>query len=167
MIRLSEPLRRRGDYFIRQCTIDDIPQVISINLSNLPEHYSDSFFEQLLKDNPESFLVAEVDGKVIGYVMCRIEYGFSSLKRFGFARKGHLVSIAISEQHRNKGLGRVLMTKVMNALKLKNCSEMYLEVRISNVVAVKLYEKLKFKIISRLRWYYRDGEDAYLMGVPF
>jgi ribosomal-protein-alanine N-acetyltransferase len=164
---VPKPLRRWGDYFIRQCTTEDIPQVISINLSNLPEHYSDSFFEQLLKDNPESFLVAEVDGKVIGYVMCRIEYGFSAIKKFGFARKGHLVSIAISEPHRNKGLGIVLMTEVMNALKIKNCSEMYLEVRISNVVGIKLYEKLKFNNISRLRWYYRDGEDAYLMGTSF
>jgi ribosomal-protein-alanine N-acetyltransferase len=49
-------------------------------------------------------------------------------------------------------------------LKNKNCSEVFLEVRVSNSEAVGLYEKLGFKVVSNLRWYYRDGEDAYMMA---
>ena len=158
-------LRKIGDYSIRQCTHDDLGKVISINLDTLPEHYSDSFFEQLLVDNPESFLISEIDSSVIGYIMCRIEYGLSSIKKFGFARKAHIVSIAISEPHRSKGIGSVLIEEAKKALKQKNCSEIFLEVRTSNKNGIELYERLGFKILTTLKWYYRDGEDAYLMGL--
>jgi ribosomal-protein-alanine N-acetyltransferase len=43
--------------------------------------------------------------------------------------------------------------------------EIYLEVRVSNTGAIKMYERLRFEIKSRLRSYYRDGEDAYLMAL--
>ena len=37
----------------------------------------------------------------------------------------------------------------------------------SNTDAVRLYEKLGFSIIQRLKSYYRDGEDAYVMAIEF
>ena len=45
--------------------------------------------------------------------------------------------------------------------------ELTMEVRCSNNDAVKLYEKLGFSIIQRLKAYYRDGEDAYVMAIDF
>ncbi|KAG2480289.1 MAG: hypothetical protein NPMRth3_520004 [Nitrosopumilales archaeon] len=44
---------------------------------------------------------------------------------------------------------------------------MYLEVRCSNNDAVKLYENMGVIIKQRLKTYYRDGEDAYLMATEF
>ncbi|MEM3383623.1 MAG: ribosomal protein S18-alanine N-acetyltransferase [Nitrososphaerales archaeon] len=164
MIGLQKLHLKIGDYVIRNCSKEDLPSVISINLVSLPEHYSDIFFEEILNELPEAFLIAEKDGVVVGYIMCRIEYGLSVLHKFGLARKGHIVSIAVLEQHRRKGLGYGLIKEALKALKNKNCSEVFLEVRVSNLEAIKLYEKLGFKVISKLRWYYRDGEDAYLMG---
>lgn len=158
-------LRKIGDYMIRRCKREDIPFVISINLTSLPEHYSDLFFEEILNELPEAFLVAERNGIVVGYIMCRIEYGLSILRKFGLARKGHIVSIAVLEEHRRKGLGQGLVEEALQALKNRNCSEIYLEVRVSNSEAIKLYEKLGLKVVSRLRWYYRDGEDAYMMAM--
>ena len=52
-------------------------------------------------------------------------------------------------------------------VKLKKSDELYLEVRCSNNEAIKLYEKLGFVIKQRLKAYYRDGEDAYLMAIEF
>lgn len=156
--------KKIDDYIIRNCSKEDLPSVISINLTSLPEHYSNLFFEEILNELPEAFLIAEKNGMVVGYIMCRIEYGLSILHRFGLARKGHIISIAVLEQHRRKGLGYGLVKEALQALKNKNCSEAFLEVRVSNSEAIRLYEKLGFKVISRLRWYYRDGEDAYMMG---
>jgi ribosomal-protein-alanine N-acetyltransferase len=157
-------LRRVGDYTIRRSNKEDLSDVISINLSSLPENYAYPFFEEILNELPEAFLVAEKDGVVVGYMMCRIEYGLSTLHKFGLARKGHIVSLAVLEQHRRKGLGQGLVEEASRALKNKNCSEVFLEVRVSNSEAVGLYEKLGFKVVSNLRWYYRDGEDAYMMA---
>jgi ribosomal-protein-alanine N-acetyltransferase len=133
----------------------------------LPEHYSDYFFQSILRELPESFIVAELDNKVVGYIMCKIEFGFSNFRKLGFVKKGHVVSVAVLQQHRNQGIGKALMLEGINGVIARKTDEMYLEVRVSNETAVRIYERLGFQIKSKLRAYYRDGEDAYLMALEF
>ena len=156
-----------GDCILRRCELSDIIPVIEINLRTLPEHYSDYFYESLLEELPEAFIVAEISGKIVGYIMCKIEHGFSNFKKLGFVKKGHVVSIAVIDEHRRKGFGSVLVDEAVKGVKTIQGSELYLEVRCSNNDAVKLYEKLGFSIIQRLKAYYRDGEDAYVMAIEF
>ena len=160
-------LREIGNCVIRRCDPSDIIPVMEINMKTLPEHYSDYFYESLLAELPEAFLVAEAEKKLIGYIMCKIEYGFSNFKKLGFVKKGHVVSIAVLPEHRQKGIGRALVEEAISGVKLKRSDELYLEVRCSNNEAIKLYEKLGFIIKQRLKAYYRDGEDAYLMTIEF
>jgi ribosomal-protein-alanine N-acetyltransferase len=97
--------------------------------------------------------------------MCKIEFGFSNFRKLGFVKKGHVVSVAVLNEHRNQGLGKALMLEGINGVIARKTDEIYLEVRVSNVSAVRMYERLGFQIKSRLRAYYRDGEDAYLMAL--
>ena len=140
---------------------------MEINLRTLPEHYSDYFYESLLEELPEAFIVAEISGKIIGYIMCKTEYGFSNFKKLGFVKKGHVVSVSVVEEYRGKGFGSALVGESIKGVKIRQCNELYLEVRCSNNDAVKLYEKLGFIIKQKLQTYYRDGEDAYLMAIEF
>jgi len=160
-------LRQIGNCIIRRCDPIDIIPVMEINLKTLPEHYSDYFYESLLDELPEAFLIAEISGKLIGYIMCKTEYGFSNFKKLGFVKKGHVVSVAVIDEHRGKGFGSELVNESLKGVKMRQCGEMYLEVRCSNNDAVRLYEKLGFSINQRLKTYYRDGEDAYLMAINF
>jgi len=160
-------LRQIGNCIIRRCDPTDIIPVMEINLKTLPEHYSDYFYESLLDELPEAFLIAEISGKLIGYIMCKTEYGFSNFKKLGFVKKGHVVSVAVIDEHRGKGIGSELVNESLKGVKMRQCGEMYLEVRCSNTDAVRLYEKLGFSINQRLKTYYRDGEDAYLMAINF
>ncbi len=160
-------LREIGDCVIRRCDASDIIPVMEINMKTLPEHYSDYFYESLLSELPEAFLVAEINRKLVGYIMCKIEYGFSNFKKLGFVKKGHVVSVAVLEEHRKKGIGRALVEEAISGVKIKKTDELYLEVRCSNNEAVRLYEKIGFTIKQRLKAYYRDGEDAYLMTIEF
>lgn len=157
-------LGRVGEYDIRRCGDEDIPAVIQINLKTLPERYSDHFYYEILTESPETFLVAELGPTVVGYLMCRIEYGFSSLKRLSLARKGHIVSVAVLPEHRGKGLGARLLEVGHAEMLKKSCSECYLEVRVTNEGAIALYQRLGYKVTSRLDAYYKDGEAAYLMA---
>ena len=160
-------LNQKGVCIFRRCELGDIIPVMEINLSTLPEHYSDYFYESLLQELPEAFIVAEISGKIIGYIMCKMEHGFSNFKKLGFVKKGHVVSIAVINEHRRKGFGSALVDETIKGVKIKQCSELYLEVRCSNNDAVRLYEKLGFSIAQRLKAYYRDGEDAYVMAIDF
>ena len=60
----------------RRAEASDLISVMEINLKTLPEHYSDYFYESLLAELPEAFIVAEIGGKHVGYIMCKTEYGF-------------------------------------------------------------------------------------------
>ena len=158
-------LKQIGNCILRRSELGDIIPVIEINLRTLPEHYSDYFYESLLEELPEAFIVAEISGKIVGYIMCKMEHGFSNFKKLGFVKKGHVVSVAVIDEHRGKGFGSVLVNEAIKGVKIRQCSELYLEVRCSNNDAVRLYEKLGFFIIQRLKAYYRDGEDAYVMAI--
>ena len=94
---------------------------MEINLKTLPEHYSDYFYESLLDELPEAFLVAEISGKLIGYIMCKTEYGFSNFKKLGFVKKGHVVSVAVIDEHRVKGFGSELVNESLKGLKMRQC----------------------------------------------
>lgn len=162
---MQTALRRVNGYLIRRCEYEDLSPVISINLKTLPEHYTEYFFESLLREIPEAFIIAEIENNVVGYIMCKLEFGFSNFRKLGFVKKGHVVSISILEDHRGKGIGEALMIEGINGVSTRKADEIYLEVRTSNLPAISLYEKLGFKTKSILKSYYRDGEDANLMAL--
>ena len=160
-------LREHNGAIFRRCEPSDLIGVMEINMKTLPEHYSDYFYESLLVEAPEAFLIAEKSGQHIGYIMCKTEFGFSNFKKLGFVKKGHVVSVAVLEEYRGNGYGKVLVKEAFKGVKEKQCDEMYLEVRCSNTEAVKLYQDLGMDIKQRLKSYYRDGEDAYMMAIEF
>ena len=147
--------------------MNDLRSVVHINNVCLPENYTDYFFIDLYQRFPETFIVAEKDGVIIGYVLCRIESGFSglSLKTLGISKKGHIISIAVLPENRNIGVGYALVDEALHAMSMsyeaKSC---YLEVRVSNDVALSLYKRLGFEVERTLKEYYSDGEDAYIMS---
>jgi len=150
-------------YSIRKFNMNDLQGVMQINRTCLPENYTDFFFLDLYRRFPETFIVAEQDGEVVGYIMCRVEVGLSGLGLGGLIKKGHVVSIAVSSEHRRKGIGEALVSKAMEAMKLYNAKQSYLEVRVTNDDAIRLYKKLGFEVSRTMHGYYADGEDAHVM----
>ena len=157
-------LGRAGDYTVRFADAGDVPAVIEVNSKTLPEHYSDYFYYEILNEFPNTFIVAELGGKVVSYIMCRVEYGLSVIRRFGLARKGHVISIATLAEHRGKGVGTYLMERAMDEMRKGGCKEVFLEVRVTNEEAVRLYRKMNFQVTGTMQGYYKDGESAYLMA---
>jgi ribosomal-protein-alanine N-acetyltransferase len=138
---------------------------MQINTACLPENYSSFFYKDLYQKYPETFLVAEADSEAQGYIMCRIERGWSKLGRLTPSRLCHIVSIAVMPKYRRRGMGRELIVQAMKkGREVYGANEGYLEVRISNDSAINLYEKLGFEKIKRNYGYYMDGEDAWVMA---
>ena len=150
-------------YVIRRAKEEDINGVIYINSVTLPEHYTTPFYTSILSTNPETFLVVEYKGRIIGYHMGRIEYGLTFRGMPRFVKKGHVISIAVLEEHRRKGVGTMLIKTALEEFAKKGCEVSFLEVRVSNEPAINLYKKLGYEIVDRIRGYYNDGEDAYVM----
>lgn len=154
-------------FMVRGFRSEDLNSVMEINSECLPENYSSFFYKDLHRRFPRTFLVAEADGAPQGYVMCRIERGLSKLKSLRPVRLCHVVSIAVREDYRRRGIAtKLMLTAMLNGNEEYNATECYLEVRVSNEPAINLYEKLGFSKVKRNFGYYMDGEDAWVMAAP-
>ncbi len=159
-----------SDVVIRSARQEDLPKVVVINRKELPENYPYSFFEFILKLNPDVFLVAEKDGEIVGYLMAHVERGKSLINIYEDLPKEvkegptiHLLSIAVLSDYQGIGIGTKLLRELIERAKEKGVKYIYLEVRVSNKKAINLYEKMGFEKYKRIPMYYMDGEDAYLM----
>jgi ribosomal-protein-alanine N-acetyltransferase len=150
---------------LRKFVPDDLQGVMQINRVCLPENYTDFFFMDLHQRFPETFTVAEENKEIAGYIMCRIEVGLSNLGLGGLIRKGHVVSIAVLPQSRRKGVAKALISRALEGMRYYKAKQCFLEVRVTNEVAVSLYKKLGFDVTRTLSGYYSDGEDAYVMTI--
>ncbi|MEM2058077.1 MAG: N-acetyltransferase [Thermoproteota archaeon] len=150
---------------IKHAEPEHLPSIIEINRLELPENYPPSFFMDLLERFPNYFLVAVLakTGEVIGYVMCRIETGFPSEGGFNIVRKGHVVSLAVKKQFHGKGIGKTLMTSVLDEMIRNSIDESFLEVRVNNEKAIRLYKALGYRIVREIPHYYLDGTSGLLM----
>jgi ribosomal-protein-alanine N-acetyltransferase len=143
--------------------MSDLASVTRINRACLPENYTDFFFVDLFYRFSETFVVAEENSTIVGYIMCRVEVGLSSFGFGGLMKKGHVVSVAVMPEHRRKGIGEALINRAIEGMRHYGAKQCYLEVRASNVPAVDLYKKLGFEITRTIHGYYQDGEDAHVM----
>ena len=90
-----------NEFKIRKGKFKDIPEVIEINMKTLPEHYSDDFYEDMVKNSHETFLVAE-NKDIVGYIICRIEHGFSSFKKLKIVKKATLYQLRLKRSIEEK-----------------------------------------------------------------
>jgi ribosomal-protein-alanine N-acetyltransferase len=153
----------QNNFTLRQFTPADLESVVGINRVCLPENYAPYFFMDTFNTLPQTFIVAESQGRVAGYIMCRIEHGFSELRKLRFAKKGHIVSVAVLPDYRKQGMGCSLVERAISALSATHVDECYLEVRVTNYPAISLYRKMNFEVTRTIPRYYFDGSDAYVM----
>jgi ribosomal-protein-alanine N-acetyltransferase len=79
-------------------------------------------------------------------------------------REIHITNLAVDPARRRRGLARVLLGHVLDDARRRAVELVFLEVRPTNVEAVRLYESFGFRVIGRRKGYYFDtGEDALVM----
>ncbi|NOT16000.1 MAG: ribosomal protein S18-alanine N-acetyltransferase [Methylotenera sp.] len=87
--------------------------------------------------------------------------------------EAHLLNLSIAKAYQKKGLGRYLLEYMIKQAKQHHATNMFLEVRTSNISAIALYENIGFNEMAIRRGYYpadpkvfKSGrEDAVLMGL--
>lgn len=80
------------------------------------------------------------------------------------AGEGDITNIAVNPSYRKQGIASNILKKLFEVCKENNCSDITLEVRVSNIPAQNLYKKFNFKEEGIRKKYYSDnGEDAMIM----
>jgi len=104
----------------------------------------DEILKKLQRD-PDLFLVAASDEKIIGSVIG----GFDG-------RRGLIYHLAVEQGYREQGIGSQLMDEVENRLRLKGCIKSYLLVTRENESAMRLYEKRGWQHMDSVLVYGKD-----------
>mgnify|MGYP000998552979 CR=1 FL=1 len=93
-----------------------------------------------------------VGEEIVGYFGLWIVGEFSQITTF-----------AIKLEKQGLGYGKAMLDYLIKTVTESNCQNITLEVRTTNVKAIKLYEKAGFYKVTVRKRYYENGEDAYLM----
>ena len=148
---------------VRKFSLSDLDRILEIERKSFRNPWSIRLFKFFSKDSPRGFLVAEVDGKVVGYVIAALEVKLD-FRSLSIVKYGHILNLAVDEKYRRRGVASTLLQHILRNLRESGASKVYLEVRVSNLAAINLYSKFNFKVKRVLRAYYPDNEDAYLMS---
>lgn len=139
----------------RKATNNDIPVIAELyreqfrEMSKLIPDFikegdqSKAFLEKTVSDDDSDILVYENDGMVVGFILLQAK----TRPDFEFMLPGkfcYIMDIIVTEIHRGKGFGTVLMNAAKDWAKEKDCSFINLDVLVNNPDAIKLYEKLGF-----------------------
>ena len=140
---------------VRKFKPTDLKRVFEIENMSFDQSYGINMFQQLY-DMGIGFLVAEVDGYVVGYVMFWIKY----------ENQGHIISIAVDKNYRRRGYGTQMLVKAIGILSLLRLDTIYLEVNEKNEGALEFYKQFNFRQDRVVPGYYEIGDAAVVLYLP-
>jgi ribosomal-protein-alanine N-acetyltransferase len=98
-------------------------------------------------------IVADDEGEVVGYGGITVAADSSDLE-----------NILVVEEYRHSGIGTELLNKLLEIAKNEGAEKTFLEVRVSNHIAMKMYLNCGFVGVYARTRYYSDGEDCLVMS---
>ena len=131
-------------------------EYLSVKENNLNK-WSESFFFKLFLEKNVFFI--SQNSPLDGYLIAR-----KTLDEY------EVLTLATDINKRRRGIGTLLLTKLINLAKKDKVLRIILEVSENNIAAVSMYEKLGFKKISKRKNYYNNSEgfsDAHIMEKSF
>ena len=139
---------------IRSMRSSDIAEVVTIERASYQFPWSEGIFRDCLR---------------VGYV-CRVitvsrqvmAYGVMSLG----AGEAHILNLCVAETYRCRGVGRRLLSSLIERATAAGMGDAFLEVRPSNTAAIRLYLALGFEQVGMRRGYYQavnGREDAAVL----
>lgn len=131
----------------------DVAAIAELEKVCFSDPWSEKSIASELDNSLACWLVAIVDGELAGYIGSQTVLDGSDM-----------MNIAVAPQYRRMGIAEALILALVEKLQARNSLCLLLEVRVSNVPAIALYEKLQFAPVGRRRNYYRNPrEDALIL----
>ena len=143
-----------ADVLIRQANINDVDAIFEIEHLCFPDPWSKDSLRYELGENPRAFyIVAEIDGSVVGYAGL-----------WWIEDEGHITNVAVRPGYHSRKIASGIVSVMIDFTTKQGIRHHTLEVRRSNAPAIGLYEKYGFTVEGVRKGYYlNNGEDALIM----
>ena len=134
----------------------DIDEVFALETSVYPHPWTRGNFVDSLAAGYHSWVLRDAGGALAGYFLL-----------MGALDEGHLLNVAVAAPHQRAGLGLYLLDKIAACARGLSMTSILLEVRPSNLRALKIYARYGYVEIGRRKAYYPahhgQREDAIVM----
>lgn len=138
---------------IREWKYEDILRISEMEKECFPqEPWSFKMLASSFETDNFTGLIAEDGDEIIGYAGITLASDSADID-----------NVAVAEPYRSSGVGTALVERLVEVAKNRGVNKVFLEVRVSNSVAMELYIKCGFKGAYARTRYYSDGEDCLVM----
>lgn len=143
------------EILVRDLGPEDVPEVLAIERASFTTPWSEILFmNEIFK--PRSLpKVAVIGEQIVGYICANY-----------LLDEAHILNVTVHPDFRKLGIASSLVHSMIDLLRKAGSRTIYLEVRISNEAALRMYEKAGFRTISARKAYYTlPVEDAIIMAL--
>lgn len=138
---------------IREFEPQDVAEIAELEKVCFSDPWSENSIASELHNPLSCWLVAVENNRVVGYVGSQTVLDGSDM-----------MNIAVAPDFRRMGIAQAMVSNLIGRLKERNSRCLILEVRVSNLPAIALYEKMGFIQVGRRRNYYQNPkEDALIL----
>lgn len=130
---------------LRRMQLTDLSTVIATEVIAYPFPWTQKIFSDCLQVGYDAWVV-ENNEQLIGYGLMSVAIG-----------EAHILNLCIHPQWQQRGYGKQLLYFLLEQAKEKQVDTVFLEVRVSNHIAISLYHKMGFNQIGVRRSYYPNG----------
>ena len=138
---------------IRELLEEDLLEVVRLEKELFGDHWDHDDFKKELDSDLSHMYVLTIDGKIVGYIAITILY-----------ERVEITDLAVAKDKQRQGYAKLLLDHVTKVAKDHGCEVMSLEVKVTNIPALRLYEGYDFIVMRKRERYYKDGTDAYEMA---
>ena len=148
-------MKKINEIIITEMTKDDIDDVVRIEEEAYGKHHwaKSSFYDEMSNNLAKYYSAKTIDGELVGYA-----------GTWHIIDEGHITTIAVKKDYLRNHIGEAIIHKIVEDCYKDGIKYLTLEVRVSNIPAIKLYEKYGFQSLGTRKGYYQDNdEDALIM----
>lgn len=143
-----------SQYTISKMTFSDLENISSSLLSDFDNFWNYNILKSELENTRSQYIVLKAENEILGFAGI-----IDTLDQM------EITNIVVRKDMRNKGIGNILLNKLIELSKENKKNTIFLEVNSNNSVAIKLYEKNGFKKVGLRKKYYNNTYDAILMNL--
>ncbi|MCX7992188.1 MAG: ribosomal protein S18-alanine N-acetyltransferase [Fimbriimonadales bacterium] len=137
---------------IERMTEAHLPEVMPIEREVFMPGWSEEAFRSDLRNPSALYLILKLNGKIVAYAGMWLVID-----------EAHITNVAVKPEYRGRHLAKRLIHRLLTIARERGCVKAFLEVRVSNTPAQKLYEKFGFRPVAVRAKYYDNIEDALIM----